>query len=384
MRRTETVVLCGLLAVGAAARPVFAHPGHNPEPQAAATEWSGDQPLMLALADTGQAPAKDPTAVTGEGKYRFRLLYTSKHLPAKAVEVLKKAHGGFAVDRRPGKGHVYFALPGAGIIQISGDLKTTRLLDTPPAVRDTNQHNTLIWYPANADPCLTFPSNDAGKVFTTTLEGKLVHTLEAPTGEEDLGNETATEYFRKKLKFTPTDVEQLDGLYYVATGYSPLDYVLTAKVTLEPFDAKWNNLSFGGKGTGPGQFGTGHGITVPRGAKRLDVADRPNSEIDRFSPDGKYLGTVPLPKGSLPCDTFYEGNVCVVGCLEGPDKAKGAPIYILEDDKLVSTLMPKEDLGLENFKHVHNAVCVLIDKKMYVIAQAWNPGDFAILEQVKE
>jgi len=35
-------------------------------------------------------------------------------------------HGGFAVDLRSGKGETYFGLKGAGIIQISGDLKSTR------------------------------------------------------------------------------------------------------------------------------------------------------------------------------------------------------------------------------------------------------------------
>jgi hypothetical protein len=73
-----------------------------------------------------------------------------------------------------------------------------------------------------------------------------------------------------------------------------------------------------------------------------------------------------------------------VGSLDGPDPSKGAPIYILENDKLISTVMPKEDLGLENFKHIHNAVLRQYGNKLYLIAQAWNPGDFAILEQVTD
>ena len=44
--------------------------------------------------------------------------------------------------------------------------------------------------------------------------------------------------------------------------------------------------------------------------------------------------------------------------------------------------MIKEDLGLEKFTHIHNAVLRKHGGKHYVIAQAWNPGDFAILEQV--
>ena len=70
--------------------------------------------------------------------------------------------------------------------------------------------------------------------------------------------------------------------------------------------------------------------------------------------------------------------------MRGSDRSKGAPIYIYEDDQLISTIMVKEELGLENFQHIHNAVLHEVGGKLYVIAQAWNPGDFAILEQVTD
>lgn len=311
--------------------------------------------------------------------------YTAQHLPPEAVKVLTAAHGGFGIDRRPGKGEVYFALPGAGIIQISGDLKKTRLLDTAENVKKTNLHNSTVWYASDGSPYLSFPANDAGQVFTTTLEGKLVHTLNSPTGADDFDQPTVNNYFTGRGSFVPTDVEQLDGLLYITTGYSNLDYVLTARIlSTNPFKIIWNDLAFGGKGSGVGQFGTAHGITVPPGKKRLDIADRPNSEIDRFTHYGNYRSTLELPKGSLPCDVAFLENYCIVGCLDGPDRKKGAPIYILENDRLISTIMPKEDLGLANFQHVHNAVLHKVGNKFYVIAQAWNPGDFAILEQVSE
>ena len=66
--------------------------------------------------------------MSGNGKYKFRVLYTSSHLPSEAQTVLKGAHGGFTVDLRPGKGETYFSLKGAGIIQISSDLKSTRMI----------------------------------------------------------------------------------------------------------------------------------------------------------------------------------------------------------------------------------------------------------------
>lgn len=344
--------------------------------------------VLLAMSwvagyDATSASATPAMGTSGQGKMTFRVLYTSSHLPPEAQSVLKDAHGGFAVDRRPGKGETYFALPGAGIIQISADLKTTRMLPTSPEMKDTNMHNATIWYASNGEPFLTFPGNQSARVFTTDLNGKLVHSLKTPDGNSDLGHPAANDYFLGQGNFVPTDVEQLDGLFYVATGYSRLDYVLTARIlSTNPFRAEWYDLAFGGKGTGVGQFGTGHGITVPPGKKRLDIADRPNSEIDRFTRHGQYLSTLPTPLGSYPCDIDYLGNYAVVGALHGPDRNKGAPIYVYEDDQLISTVMAKHELGLENFQHIHNAVLREHGGKLYIIAQAWNPGDFAILEQV--
>jgi hypothetical protein len=316
---------------------------------------------------------------------RFKLLFTSDQLPEEAKKVLVSAHGGFAVDHRPGKEETYFALPGAGILQISSDMKTIKLLETAAPMKGVNLHNTTVWYGKEGNAYLAFPANDARQVFTTTLDGKLLYTLGAPTIEDQFAVPTVNDYFLSNGNFVPTDVEYLDGLYYVATGYSNLDFVLTARIlSSNPFKITWYDLAFGGKGSGPGQFGTAHGIAVPPGTKRLDIADRPNSEVDRFTRHGQYLSTLKLPLGSLPCDIDYVGRYAVVPALDGPDRSKGAPIYILEDDRLISTIMPKEDLGLANFKHVHNAVLRQVGNKLFIIAQAWNPGDFAILEQVLE
>jgi len=81
------------------------------------------------VAPPGAVDDKAP-GVTGQGNMKFKLLYAADHLPPEAQQVLVKAHGGFAVDRRHGKEETYFALPGAGILRISADLKTIDLLDT--------------------------------------------------------------------------------------------------------------------------------------------------------------------------------------------------------------------------------------------------------------
>ena len=296
------------------------------------------------------APGAETAAakgVTGQGALRFRVAATSALLPEEARRVLVNAHGGFAVDHRDGRGETYFFLPGAGILRLSADLKQVVLVPTPAEMKDLNQHNTKIWYAADGAAYLSFPANDKGLVFTTALTGELVHTLGRPTGEDDLGLPVVRDYFAGGGAFAPTDVEYLDGLIYVTTGYSPLDYVLTARVTsVRPLRLAWHDLAFAGRGTGPGQLGTGHGLTIPRGTKRIDVADRANAEIDRYTRHGQYLSTLNLPLGSMPCDIDYLDRYAAVPALDGPDKSRGAPIYLLEDDRLVSTLWPQEDLGL--------------------------------------
>jgi hypothetical protein len=370
----RALVLTSLLA--AAAGGAWAHP--HPR-----------QARPLALRPQAAAPARPagtiaPGAkgITGQGALRFRVLLTSASLPEAARKVLPSAHGGFAVDHRPGQGETYFALPGAGILRLGADMKQIALVATAPEMKDTNLHNTKIWYAPEGAAFLSFPANDAGRVFTTSLAGDLLHTLTRPAEGDDFGLPSVRDYFAGGGAFVPTDVEFLDGLLYVTTGYSSLDTVLTARVaSYRPFAAAWFDLAFGGRGSAPGQLGTGHGITVPAGTRRIEVADRANSEIDRFTRHGQYLSTLKMPAGSLPCDVDYVGPYAVVGALDGPDRSKGAPIYLFEDDRLVSTLFPKDDLGLENFKHIHNAVLRQAGGKLYVIAQAWNPGDFAVLEQ---
>ena len=47
---------------------------------------------------------------SGQGALKFKVLYTRDHFPAEVVAAIDKAHGGFDVDRREGKGETYFAV----------------------------------------------------------------------------------------------------------------------------------------------------------------------------------------------------------------------------------------------------------------------------------
>lgn len=336
----------------------------------------------------GEPEKAQAVPVTGDGPLQFRVKQTRDILPESARDVLEGAHGGFTVDRRDGKGETYFALKEAGIMRISADLSSVHMLDTPSRVKNANLHNTTIWYDDDGEAYLAFPANNEGAVFTTDLNGNLIHTLSTPSGNTTFQTEDVSNYFKNDGKFVPTDVEQVDGTYYVTTGYSPLDYVLTGQIQSDPasddVQVNWGQLAFGGKGEKQekGKFGTGHGITERD--HHLHVSDRKFAQIDRFDTGGSYLSTLSLPDGSYPCDVDFSGSYAVVPCLHGPDRSKGAPIYVMQNEEIVSTVMIKEDLGLDNFQHIHNAVLKQRDGKWYIIAQSWNPGDFVILEQVTE
>src|SRR2546425_3087351 len=190
-----------------------------------------------------------------------------RHLEPKAFELLDLLLG-----RRTKKEETYFALPGAGILRMSADLKQVVLVPTAPEMKGTTLHNTAIWYGPDGTAYLTFPANDAGRVFTTSLGGELLNTLASPTGDDDLGLPSVRDYFAGGGSFAPTDVAFLEGLLYVTTGYSSLDTVLTARVS------SYNPLK--------------------------------------------------TPAGSLPCDIDYLGRYAVIGALDGPDKKRGPDLHL--------------------------------------------------------
>ena len=93
------------------------------------------------------------------------------------------------------------ALPGAGILQISSDLKTINLVETPDEMRKVNLHDTNIWYDKDGTPYLVFPANSEGKIFTTSLDGRLVHKLDAPTAAVEFEAQEVHDYFREQREF---------------------------------------------------------------------------------------------------------------------------------------------------------------------------------------
>ena len=86
-RRALCSVVIGSAVAGSLAQPL--HHTHG------SSETSPPARVAEALATEA--------GVSGQRDVRFRVLYTASHLPEAAVAVLESAHGGFAVDRRPGR-----------------------------------------------------------------------------------------------------------------------------------------------------------------------------------------------------------------------------------------------------------------------------------------
>jgi hypothetical protein len=61
---------------------------------------------------------------SGQSPFVFSHCEDVHTLPRKALDHEVKLHGGFAVDKRPGQGHIYYGMPGCGVIRISPDHKS--------------------------------------------------------------------------------------------------------------------------------------------------------------------------------------------------------------------------------------------------------------------
>ena len=129
-------------------------------------------------------------------------------------------------------------------------------------------------------------TEDMGHVVRTfSPEGRLLLTLGTPGAPSDTGATSMD--FRSIIRagppfHYPTNVALgLDGDLYVTDGYG------NARVHRFTPDGRLRH-SWGEPGSGPGQFAIPHGIATDRDGN-LHVADRENSRIQVFSPDGVFL-----------------------------------------------------------------------------------------------
>ena len=287
-----------------------------------------------------------------------------------------KLHGGFAADKRADFGHLYYGMPECGILRIDPDLKRQELILLPDKLKPMNFHSTKIgkfdgrWR-------LFLPANNDALVAVVNLTGDLDFVLTRPEFKQ---------YQAQDITFAPTDAVLVDHQLFVADGYGA-NYISSADLTQQ----QWTGI-FGGKtenATENGKFATAHGINVhPENQPHLVIADRPNSRIQVHGLKGEFIASHTLPPGSWPCGIDYiqwEGRwLAVIGSLVDPVQDRPAPIYIVDANtyQVLSTIRPKEELGIEPVQHLHNVVWHVHNDQLYLVCQSWNPGYYFVLERV--
>ena len=328
----------------------------------------------LSFGVASSVHSQEDAKTSGQGDWVFKFRPDLSKLPEGADAHIRKAHGGFAVDRQ-GSGDVFFHLDGYGIIHKGADLTTVKKLDGDEEFTKGNGHNTSLGYDKEGKPYLVIPDNKRGMILFADTAGKLLHTL---------GKPEALEWFVGS-RFAPTDTLVVDGKVFVADGYSSR-YIFPA----EPFGDYVKGI-YGGRPL----FTTSHGLDFNPVTKQVAVADREASQIRFFNQnggeikEGKKAVVTKLPAGARPCDVDYmPDGTAVVGCLRGAGNAPGEVYILSPEGEVLSVVKPKLELGLDsgntNVEHVHNASWTKVGDKVYLLVYAWNPGGFAVLEQVSK
>ncbi len=312
---------------------------------------------------------------SGQAPFLFTHREDLQNLPSVAKEHEVNLHGGFAVDARADFGQLYYGMPGCGIMRIDTDLQKQELIRLPDELTPLNFHSTKIGE-FDGNQRLILPANNDEQVVILSLEGEVDFILPRPVFDE---------YQAEEVPYKPTDTVLVDNKLYIADGYGS-NYITVADVTTQ----QWTSI-FGGKTDDPtedGKFATAHGINFNPVHHHLDIADRPHSRIQAHAHDGRFLASHRLPSGAYLCGISYleyQGRwYAAIGCLRAAEEGRPAPIYIIDavTYELLSTIRPKEDLGIELAQHLHNVVFHIQDNQLYLVCQAWNPGHYFVLQQV--
>ncbi|MCX6299608.1 MAG: 6-bladed beta-propeller [Bacteroidetes bacterium] len=177
------------------------------------------------------------------------------------------------------------------------------------------------------DDLLFITDTKRNQVFKTTIEGKIIFTIDAPL---EAG------IYQKKEKFVPTETAVLEnGEFYIADGYGS-QYVLH-------YDANGKLLNyFGGRGDGEAYLDNAHGVCIDyrQTTPTLLVTDRNRTCFKRFSLEGKLIEVIHIP-GAGVCRPVIHGDYLYAAVLRSPklDVAGSGFVTILnKDNKVVSNL----------------------------------------------
>jgi hypothetical protein len=230
----------------------------------------------------------------------------------------------------------------------------------------------LTLFNENGDDVLFICDNNRHQVIKTTIDGKVLMTLDYPK---------ETGQYAKAEEYVPTETAiAANGDIYAVDGYGK-DFVI-----------QYNNKGeyvrhFGGRGTEEKHLKNAHGVCVDTRNKNnpvLIVTSREQNCFKRYSMTGDYIDTIAMP-GAWVCRPVIKGDHLYAAVLQSQNnlwKQSGFVTILDKNNKVVSNLAGTEpvykDGKLEEmsqnnkvFQYPHD-VCIDDEGNLYV-AQ-WNSG----------
>jgi|SRR5579872_4368273 len=214
-------------------------------------------------------------------------------------------------------------------------------------------------------------------------EGKLLQTLGKSGQRSDTGIE-GNDYRTIKRPGAPFNLPTNlaiapTGELYVTDGYG------NARVHKFSGDGKLL-FSWGEAGDGPGQFNLPHGIAIDRRG-RVYVADRENSRIQIFAPDGKFISQ--WTDTGRPMQVFFDADdrafVCDVGFRAGlfafqkspPPPVRGAYVSVFDTEgQLLSRWGGSDDPCAPGDFFAPHGICVDSQRAVYVGEVVMSAGGY--------
>lgn len=231
----------------------------------------------------------------------------------------------------------------------------------------------LTLFNENGPDVLYIADNNLHQVIKTDTKGKVLMKLDYPK---------ETGQYSKPGEYIPTETAVApNGDIYVADGYGK-DFIIR-------YDRNGKYIShFGGRGTGDEHLVNAHGVCIDNRDSAnpvLIVTSREQNAFKRYTLEGKYIDTIPLP-GAWVCRPVIKGDYLYAAVLMSssmPWKQSGFVTILDKANKVVSNPAGSEplyDKGLpvemkqvqKVFDYPHD-VCVDDEENLYV-AQ-WNSGN---------
>lgn len=303
----------------------------------------------------------------GTGSFRYRVDSAWPGFPAEEGEAV-----GVACDSRD---RVFVFVRGEPAVRIFD--AAGKSLGAWDAVKFARPHGMFI--DAQDRVFCTDDFDHTIRVFT--VHGEPLLTLGTPGNSSDTGA-TSIDYRaiqRSAGPFHfPTNVALGPrGDIYVSDGYG--------NARVHRFSPDGNLLRLWGEpGSGSGQFHVPHGIAVDR-VGNVFVADRENSRIQIFCPEGSYLAE--WTDVARPCQVFFDAEgmayVAELGCRAGrwpgtgeasPHETGGRVSIFTPAGELVARWGGGEDPCASGDFYAPHDICVDSRGDVYVAEVAWSAG----------